>query len=294
MLLAAGAAFGAGAGSAGQHVGVTLQASPGRNGAIAFYHRSVQAERNGEWGDVYVVGARGGSLRRIARRAASPAWSPDGRQLALNTGEGFRRLPGAPVLVPVPVYGPSWAPDGQRLVGMTGEGIWVSIFDLRTRQQERIYEDEGAGSPGMFSPDWSPNGRLIAMAYEFGGNFGIALFNVADRRFARDWSSMNAVDNPSWSPGGGWIAFDTDTGAGKPERSAIYVARANGTGRRLLVRNGHSPAWSPDGKMIAFVRAVTRTNSEIFVINVNGSGILRLTKLPGPEEAPSWQPLPRR
>jgi Tol biopolymer transport system component len=192
----------------------------------------------------------------------------------------------------VPVYSPSWAPDGLRLVG-SREGSSISVFDLRTRTERQIYVDEGAGDPGLSSPDWSPNGKQIAMTYEFGGNYGIAFYDVARRRLVRH--AIDGGQDPSWSPDGRRIAFDTYTGERKVDQSSIYVARAEGTPqRRLVVRNGHSPAWSPDGKLIAFARMVTPTNSEIFVVNANGTGLRRLTKYVGADEAPTWQPLPGR
>ena len=54
--------------------------------------------------------------------------------------------------------------------------------------------------------------------------------------------------------------------------------------------NGFDPAWSPDGKKIAFVRYFGE-NSEIFVVNVNGTGLKRLTRNPGPDLQPAWQAL---
>lgn len=200
--------------------------------------------------------------------------------------------PGAPKVVRVPVFNPSWAPDGQRLVGTAGEGTWISIYDLRTRETRVIYEDEGAGSPTLYSPAWAPNGKDIAMASAFAGNYDVVFFNVV-RGHIRNEPGIAGGQSPSWSPDGRLLAYDTNTRERPLERSSIYIARRDGSQRRLIVRNGHSPDWSPDGKLLAFVRMVTRTNSEIFVVNVNGTGIRRLTHLAGSEAAPDWQPLPR-
>ena len=53
-----------------------------------------------------------------------------------------------------------------------------------------------------------------------------------------------------------------------------------------------SPAWSPDGKYIAF--SSTRDgNSEIYTINADGSGLKRLTYHPGIDTSPCWSPTSR-
>jgi len=49
------------------------------------------------------------------------------------------------------------------------------------------------------------------------------------------------------------------------------------------------PAWSPDGARIAFV-SDREDNSEIYVVNTDGSGLSRLTHNTARDEAPAWSP----
>ena len=58
-----------------------------------------------------------------------------------------------------------------------------------------------------------------------------------------------------------------------------------------ITNNGSDafPAWSPDGKTIAFSREETG-NTDIYTINIDGSNLRRLTKAPGPDTLPVYTP----
>jgi TolB protein len=70
---------------------------------------------------------------------------------------------------------------------------------------------------------------------------------------------------------------------------------ADGSGRRKLADNAFhdsAPAWSPDGRQIAFAKVVGRElgSLELFVANLDRSGLRRLTRRPGPDGQPVWSP----
>lgn len=99
-----------------------------------------------------------------------------------------------------------------------------------------------------------------------------------------------------------------DNGAG--ERSfSLYLIRPNGTGLHVLLDTGvgglaNHPVFSPDGKRIAFTSDYAGVSAEpiawphhyqpygeIFVINIDGSGLTRLTHNPYEDGTPTWGPL---
>ena len=70
--------------------------------------------------------------------------------------------------------------------------------------------------------------------------------------------------------------------------SQVYVVNTDGSGRRKLTSHfstATSPAWSPDGRTIAF-----SGDGDIYVMNADGSSQRRLTHTAGFDSSPAWSP----
>jgi Tol biopolymer transport system component len=98
------------------------------------------------------------------------------------------------------------------------------------------------------------------------------------------------VRQPTWSPGGGQIAFVDDRPSGTPQ---LYVVRLDGSEQQRLTFDGgyaDEPAWSPDGKRLVFVWASGPFAFEraLFVVNSDGSGRRRVTRPEVDASAPVW------
>jgi TolB protein len=92
------------------------------------------------------------------------------------------------------------------------------------------------------------------------------------------------ISDPAWAPEGLRLAYvvvrDPLTGG----RGSIFVADLNGTHRRRLTK-GYAPAWSPDGRTIAFERTST-AGPAIWLMRTNGKILRRVTA--GID--PAWSP----
>ncbi len=125
------------------------------------------------------------------------------------------------------------------------------------------------------------------------GTYDLYLIRADGTGLRRLTHSRTASDfSPTWSPDGTKLAYRHELA--HDGESTINVMDADGTGIRTL-HEGISPAWSPDGERIAFAGASGGPGTDIFVIDVDGRGLRRLTRSPNEiDEYPAWSPDGRR
>src|SRR5207253_4324397 len=88
-----------------------------------------------------------------------------------------------------------------------------------------------------------------------------------------DLQAIRRVGAPQVSPDGKWIAYDASTIdlPGNVRKSAIYLVPASGGASRQLTdgtKRDEGPAWSPDGKSIAYVSNRESAASQIYLYDV--------------------------
>ena len=133
------------------------------------------------------------------------------------------------------------------------------------------------------NPDWSPNGKTIVAEVESKSGAGITLLSPTGT-VIRNLTPKGEQGQPSFSPDGKWIVYERDIA---PGNNGVWLTRSDGTGLRRVTRNPFrggdcgcdtDPNFSPDGKLISFVRIKQDERQQaLFVVRPNGTGLRQVT-----------------
>jgi TolB protein len=191
----------------------------------------------------------------------------------------------------------SWSPNGKSIAffrassNNPGKG-WLALIGA-DRTHERTLALVRVDDPAFVGPPtWSRDGKRVALGVLHGGILITSAAGGNLRLFDWRFPPRAFSGAPSWRPIGDELLFSVHITT-NPKR--IYVASPDGTGVRRLTRGGASdddPAWSPDGSLLAFVRAGAGLDG-IWVMSANGAGERRLTT-DRTDATPAWSPDGRR
>jgi TolB protein len=167
----------------------------------------------------------------------------------------------------------------------------IDLLDLPSGRLRRLTTSPAAD----LSPTWAPDGRRLAFRSDRDGNDEVYAMD-ADGSGQHNLTRNRAADySPAWSPDGKQLAFAT--GRADPTGSDVWLMRTDGSHPRPLVRQqgiDEYPVWSADGARLAFgctlgaILASRVDDFEICVVNVDGTGLRRITDAPGVSAAGGW------
>jgi TolB protein len=132
-----------------------------------------------------------------------------------------------------------------------------------------------------------------------GNVFAVRVGSKTTRQVTRFPKSGNALgaSEPAWSPDGRRVVFvrDTDSEGSNESEYWLYTVAADGSRLRRLTGPAQgilsSPAWSPDGRRIAYSRWRGEDKQTIEVIDVNRPRVSkRLGEGPEEDGSPAWSP----
>ena len=265
---------------------------------IAFF-----SDRNGK-DDIYVVSAETVRPKLVfseaTRHITTLSHSPDGKKIAyakeLEDKSGELRIldleTGETNLIKktgLASISPDWSPDGD----------WIAFHD-RTGGNSEVYiiRPDGSdlrnltNSPSVdIGPSWSPDGKRLAFLSGRGEGSNLPQLYVmnADGSDTRPITPRKGWEgDPGWSPDGSQIVFICDRQDSPGNALDVCQINADGSGeQRLLFTAATTGAAvvSPDGNRIAFT-ATGDHSHEIYLMNRDGSGLLRLTHDPAEDQWP--------
>ena len=216
------------------------------------------------FGGIYVMNADGTGTRLVASRGffidGTPAWSPDGSQIAF-----FSMVPGP--------------------FGNAGRIFVVNVDGTGLRQLSPEDPDPNVYYYFDASPTWSPDGNKIA----FSRTGELIIINV-DGTGMTTVSTPDGASEPSWSPDGSHIAYVS----WKTARD-VFVSNVDGSNAVRVTsapEQEDSPRWSPDSRTLVFTRVVNGY-SQMFTISADGTGESKLSANPNASESsPVWSRVP--
>jgi TolB protein len=201
------------------------------------------------------------------------------------------------------------SPDGTRLVFESNRtGNW-DIYTMKPDGTDlvRLTTDPAAD----VGPIWSPDGKRILFGSERDASDPEIYVMNADGSDQRRLTRQPGDDShPHWSPDGSRIVFNSARTT--PDLKAewtkqyheIFTMAADGSDVRQITRAqtvSTYPQFSPDGKKIAFRRTLDEPgflwdltlgmrNSEVFVMNADGSNPVDVSKSAAYDGWPAWSP----
>jgi TolB protein len=187
---------------------------------------------------------------------------------------------------------PSFSPNGEEMVFISVVAGKEQLFRMRldgTQVMQLTHDDADHEDPA-----WSPDGKRIAFVLMRDGREQIHLMNpdgTADEMLTP--ADVKTI-HPNWNPDSRSVAYCTDDDLKPPKKNPAEIYSIEISSRKIakLIEGGVNtyPAWSPDGKRIAFRRMLGESNSEVFVANADGTDTRNLTNDPAFDGWPAWSP----
>jgi TolB protein len=210
-----------------------------------------------------------------------------GRRHTLYVTDADGERPQVALASAEPIISPAWSPDGRELAYVSFETqkavVWVQ--NLGNGERRALANFRGSNS----APAWSPDGRELVVTLS---TTGIAQLFVMPRGGGspRRLTSSSAIDTEAaYSPDGRFVYFVSDRG-GSPQ---IYrVATAGGGAERMTFAGSQniSPAISPDGRQMAYVTRQGGGAFKLALMDLAGGGSPRLLTETSDDESPSFAP----
>ena len=263
----------------------------------------------------YVMDADGGNVRRLTDMpAATVRWSPNGTRIGFQSSAEDEANRGVESAVSSAIYVidsdgrrqrrlteftyrnafASWSPDGRRIAfGSDRDGNWeLYVVDVSTGREERLTQSPGAER----YPIWSPDGEHLA----FTGSDWVApgstqtvpsnIYRIdLQSRAPRRLTHLAANEIPrAWSPDGGQILVVSE--------DLFLVDHETGRLTRLTAtpdKRELGSAFLPGAPKVAF-RSDTEGNWEIYVVGMDGTGLVNITRDPADDVLMSVGSCPRR
>ncbi len=258
------------------------------DGSYIIYQHSGMSDtlgRNGLW-KVRPDGSD--PVQIFAGLAEHPKWSPDGRYVVFDadTGRSIKMIPaeGGEVIEILPdsvqiVNGglPCWSPDGSCVAFHEGGTLSLCVVNIQTKHLTKIFREEGkVPLPACWTPDG--NSVMIALMDRQTRQSTIWLVS-SDGKEKKQVTGHhdNFYRHLALSPDGSLLVYAVREG----RYMGLWIMPMTGEKSipLAITQSAHNegPAWSPDGKRIAF-NSTRMGNHDIWIMDVDVESIRKELK----------------
>lgn len=231
-----------------------------------------------------LTGEPGAFDTRIAYITATGAGDTRRTSLQIADSDGYN--PQTIVASPDPLMSPAWSPDGRQIAYVSFEKGQPSIYvqEIASGKRRKVAGYQGING----APAWSPDGRKLAMTLSKDGNPDIYIHDMASGALDRFTNHYAIETEAAWTPDGRGLIFTSDRGG----KQQIYrAALGEGDNPKRITFEGQSNArgsYSPDGKLI--VLETQTANGFGIAVQEVATGRLKLLTNGGYDESPSFSP----
>ncbi|OZG74415.1 hypothetical protein BTA51_05245 [Hahella sp. CCB-MM4] len=164
-------------------------------------------------------------------------------------------------------------------------GGYTDYVTIKNFQGEITNETISSGSGSFDSePLVSPDDKLVAVLLRAAGSYTLAIYNRQGEMVTDYSSSQTELDSFTWLPNGRLVIATGNT---------IFSVDPTTTNQpKVIAKLAHNPHFisaSRNGQQLTFTLA-TESEQNVYVMNIDGSGLRRLTKSDKPEAVPVWSP----
>ena len=231
-----------------------------------------------------LTGIQGDFSGRIAYVLRDPSNSDKRYTLQIADTDGER--PFTVLSSHYPILSPAWTPDGKQIAYVSFETKRPAIYlqDLSTGQRQVLTNFKGLNG----APSFSPDGKSMLFTSSIDGNPDIYRMDLATHQYERI-TNDSAIDTEArYAPDGKSFIFTSDRG-GSPQ---IYrYTFADGSSKRISFRGTFNArgTLSADGQKLAMVHRPAGSSFKVAIQDLN-SGVLNVLTPTDLDESPSFSP----